>query len=153
MENDNTMSVGDSVNEVIVHATPHTDGTEGTTPPQLDDGNNNNIREVDMPENQPAEIIDVDADDTADGQQEDPTGDNPGENTYQNQDGVYNTTDVIAATAAEDMTKYRAAGDNPEGSIEVEDADDEDDDNGSDDYADNVMGVDVRYPRSKSNHK
>ena len=65
VETDNTVSARDSINVGIVRGTPHTDGMEGTAPPLL--ANNDDIKEVDMPENEPAEIIDVDADDTADG--------------------------------------------------------------------------------------
>ena len=51
------------------------------------------------------------------------------------------------------MTKDREAGDNPKGSIKVEDVDDEDYGNEIDDDTHNVMGVDGRYPKNKRNQK
>ena len=83
MANDNTMDAGSSDNAGIVHGTPHTDDMEGTFPPLLADDKNNNIKEVNIPENKPAEIIYVDADDATD-KQEYPTDYNPGDNPSQN---------------------------------------------------------------------
>ena len=74
-----------------------------------------------MPENEPVRIINVDSDDSTDGNHEGPTGDNPIENLSHNQYGVSNTVDVTAAASAKDITTERAARDNPEGGIKVED--------------------------------
>ena len=57
-----------------------------------------------MPENEPAEIIDVNADDTTNGEQEDPNDENPSDNPYQNQYGVSNTTYATAAKSSEETT-------------------------------------------------
>ena len=141
VENENTMDARASENSGIVHGTPHTDGMEGTAPPLLADDENDDIKEVDMPENEPAEIIDVDADDATDGDLKYPTDENPGDNPYQNQDGVSNTEENIATVDDKYTTKDRAAGDKPKGSIKVEDVDDEDDGNDSDDDADHLFDV------------
>ena len=85
MENDNTVATGASSNAGILHGTIHTDGMEGTAPPPLaDNSGDDNIKELDMPENEPAKIIDVGADNATYVEQEDPTGDNPGDKIYQN---------------------------------------------------------------------
>ena len=141
-----------SENSGIVHGTPHTDGMEGTDPSLLAD-NNNDIKVVDMPGNEPVEIINVDTYDATYGQQEDLNDDNTGDKPPKNQCGVSNTDDNTYATDEEDTTKDRAAVDNPKFSIKVEDVDDYDDGNGSDDDADNILGVDGRYPKRKRNHK
>ena len=67
VENDNTVDDGSSANSGIVHGNPNTDGMEGTALPLLADDNDDNITEVDMPENEPAKIIDFDAEDATDG--------------------------------------------------------------------------------------
>ena len=54
----------------------------GTAPLLLADDDDDDINEVDIPENDPAEIIYVDADDATDGEQEDPTDENPSGNPY-----------------------------------------------------------------------
>ena len=136
------MAAGVSVNSGILHGTPNTDDTEGTALPLLANDNYDNINEVDIQENDPAEIIDVNTDNKTDGEKEYPTYENPGDNPSENQDGVSNTAYYTAAKYSEDTTKNRAAGDNPEGSIKVEDVDNEDDINISDDDVENVMGVD-----------
>ena len=61
------MISGDSANVDIFHVTYHTDGTEGSDSPPLA-AYEDNIKEVDMPENEPAEIIDVDAGNATDGE-------------------------------------------------------------------------------------
>ena len=144
VKNYNTMASGASDNADIVHVTPHTDGMQGTAPPVLSDNDDENIKEVDIIENEPAETINVATDNTTGGEQEDLTDYNPGDNSPQNQYGVSNKEYDTATIDSEDTTKYPAAGDNPEGSIKVEDVDTEDDSNISDDDVDNVMGVDDR---------
>ena len=100
VENENTMDAGASSNSCIVNGTHHTYGMEGTVlSPLSDSAADDEFKEVDIPENDPEEIIDVNADDVTDGEQEDPTDENPGDNPIQNQDGVSNTADVTAATA------------------------------------------------------
>ena len=122
VENDNIMVTRSSYNAIIVHGTFHNDGIEGTASPQLAAAaDDDDIKEVDMPENEPAEIIDVSDDDATYEEQEDPTDENPGDNLSQNQDGVSNTADVTAATDSKDTTKDRSDGDNLEGNIKVED--------------------------------
>ena len=70
VENDNNMAAGAVDNGVIVHGTPHTDGMEGTALPPLDaDDNGNNIKEVDITENEPDQITDANAEDETDGYQ------------------------------------------------------------------------------------
>ena len=99
--------------------------------------------------------MNFDTDDPTNGEQEYATDEKPGENPCQNQYGVSNIVDVKSATYAKDTTKDHAArdkyttkdhedGDKPEGSIKVEDVDDEDGGNASDDDANNFMGVDGR---------
>ena len=153
VSNDKTMAAGASTNAGIEHGTPYNDGMEGTTTPLLADNDDDNIKEVDMPGNEPTEIIDDDTDDETNGEQEDPTDQNPGDNSSQKQDGVSNTAYDTPATDEEDTTKDHVAGDNSKGSIKVEDVDDEDDGNDSDDDADNAMGVDIKYPNSIRKHK
>ena len=75
-----------------------------------------------MPGNEPTEITDVDADNSTNGEQEDPTYENPGDKPSPNQDGVSNISD----------STDRTAGYNIEGSIKVEYVDNEDGDNDSD---------------------
>ena len=65
----NTMAAGFSENYIIVHGTPHTDYMEGTAPLPLDDDNNKGIKDVCMPENEPAEITDVDSYNATNGEQ------------------------------------------------------------------------------------
>ena len=145
VENDNTMDAGDSSNAGILHGNTHTDGMEGTAPPLMAAATTyDKIKEVDMPENEPAEIINVDTDDATYGDQEYPTDNNTDENPSQNQDGVSNTEYFIAVTADKDINKDRADRDNSEGSIKIEYVDDEYDGNVSDDDVGNVMGVDGR---------
>ena len=145
VENDNIMVTRCSYNAIIVHGTFHNDGIEGTASPQLAAAaDNDDIKEVDMPENEPAEIINVDTDDATYGDQEYPTDNNTDENPSQNQDGVSNTEYFIAVTADKDINKDRADRDNSEGSIKIEYVDDEYDGNVSDDDVGNVMGVDGR---------
>ena len=151
--NNHTMAAGSSSNAGIVHGTPHTDGTEDTAPPLLADNDDDNIKEVDMPENELAEIIDVDADGATNIYQEYPTDEKPGDNLSKNQDGVSNTSDDIAAEDSEDTNKYRADRYNPKGSIKVEDVDNEDDGDYSDDEDDNLIGVYGRYPKCKRKQK
>ena len=138
VSNDNTMAAGTRSDASIVHGTPQNDVTEGTVPPLLS-YDDNNIKNIDMPENKSMEIIDVDADNATDGEQEDPTDENPGDNPSQNQDGVSNTSDDTAAIYAKDRTKDHVGGDNPKVSIKVEYVDGEYDVNDSDGGSDKVM--------------
>ena len=133
------MTAGTRANASIVHDTPQNDNMESTSPPLLDDNGNNNIKDVDITEKKPAEIIYFDADD-ATNDQEYTTDENPGDNPSQNQDGVSNTVDDIYTTDVKDTTKYCADGDNTEGSIKVEDVDNEDYVNDSDDDANDITG-------------
>ena len=112
------MAAGSSANASIVHDTPHTDGMEGSAPPQLAD-NDDDIKDVDMPENESVEIINVNDDYATNGEKEDPTDHNPGYPPSQKQDGISNTADDTSAIYAEDATKDLAAGDNPKGSIKL----------------------------------
>ena len=121
------MAAGASTNSGIEHGTPYNDGMEGTTTPLLSDNDDDNIKEVDMPGNEPTEKIDDDTDDETNGEQEDPTYYNPGDNPYQNKNDVSNTADDTAATDTKEITKDRAAGDNPEVIIKFKDVDDGDD--------------------------
>ena len=52
------MAAGASTNAGIEHGTPYNDGMEGTTTPLLADNDNDNIKDVDMPGNEPTVIID-----------------------------------------------------------------------------------------------
>ena len=106
-----------------------------------------------MPENEPAEIFNVGADDATNGEHEDPTDQNPGDNSSQKQDGVSNTAYDTPATDEEDTTKDHVAGDNSKVSIKVEDVEDEDDANDSDDDADIVIRVGDRYHKCKSKQR
>ena len=126
---------------------------QGTAPPVLSDNDDDNIKEVDIIENEPAETINVAADNKTNGEQDNLTDYNPGDNPPQNQYGASNKEYDTATIDYEDTTKYPAAGDNPEGSIKVEYVDDEDDGNEIKDGADNAMGVDLRYPKCNGNQK
>ena len=117
--NENTVASGVSANAGILHGNPHTGSMEVTALPLLVD-NDNNIKELDMIENEPKWIFNVDADNATDGYQEDPTDDNPGDNRSQKQYGVSDKADDTDATDSKDMTNYREARDNPECSIKVE---------------------------------
>ena len=66
VSNYNTMAAGASANASIVHGTPHTDVMEGTALSLMSD-NNDSIKDMYTPENDPAEIIDSDTDDKNDG--------------------------------------------------------------------------------------
>ena len=61
------MSAGASTNVGILHETPYTDVMGGTASHLLDHNDDDDIKEVDMSENEPVEIIDIDADNVTDG--------------------------------------------------------------------------------------
>ena len=99
------MSAGASTNVGILHETPYTDVMGGTASHLLDHNDDDDIKEVDMSENEPVEIIDIDADNVTDGQQEYPTDENLSDNPSKNQYGVSNTVGDTAATSTKDTTK------------------------------------------------
>ena len=73
------MAAGASNNAVIVYDTTHTDGIKGNALlPLAAAAVANNMKEVDIQENEPAEIIDVDDDNQTDGDQENSTDENLG---------------------------------------------------------------------------
>ena len=146
------MISGYSASDGIVHGTPHTDSMEGTDLPSMD-ADDDNTKEVDMSENGPEEIIDVDTDASTDGEQEDPNDGNPCGNLSKNQDRFSNKSDVTSATAAKDTNKYHADGDNPEGIIKVGDLENVYYGNNSENDENNAMLVDGSYTKCKKNHK
>ena len=102
-----------------------------------------------MPQNETIEIINVDAESDGGKNQEDQY-ENPVDTLSQNQDNVPNTTTTSVITAVDDTSDEHTAGGNPNGAVQVEDVEE---DNDGDDASDNkydgniTKGVDNRYPR------
>ena len=132
VEGDNSAA---SANANILH---------GTSTANDKKNEDNNIEEVDIPPNEPTELINVDSGSDRDHNQEE-QDDNPVDNLSKNQDNIPNTTAIPVTTAIDDYT----AGDNPNGAVEMKDA--EEDDNGdaasdSEDDEYSTKEVDNRYP-------
>ena len=105
---DNAAAAAASANENILH---------GTSTANDDKNDDNNTKEVDMPPNEPTELINVYA--WSDGyHNQEEQDENPVDKLYQNQDNITNTTAMPDTTDINDRT----AGDNPNGAVEMEDA-------------------------------
>ena len=109
--------------------TPPFIGTGGT--PESATGDNNkdeddNIEEVDITQSDPTEIINVDA--GSDGEQNQKYQDeNPVNTSSQNQDNVPDTNAMPVITSVDDKADDCTYGDNPNGTVEVEDVEKDDD--------------------------
>ena len=103
----NAAEAAASANAVILHGNPTTED---------DKSEDDNIKEVDMPQNDPTEIINVDAGSDGKNPQEE-QDENPVDTLSQNQDNVPNTNAMPVITAVNDCT----AGDNPNDAVEMED--------------------------------
>ena len=139
---DNASAAAASANANILH---------GTSTANDDENDDNNTEEVDMPPNEPTELINVYAWSNGYHNQEEQDG-NPVDKLYQNQDNITNTTAMPDTTDINDRT----AGDNLNGAVELEDYEEENDGNDASDTEDDdnsTNGVDNRYPRRNCNKK
>ena len=102
---DNSAAAAVSANAGILHGTPTADD---------DEAEDDDIKEVDMPQNEPTELINVDAGSNEEQNQED-QDESPVDTLSQSQENVSNTTDMPGITAFNDRT----AGDNPNGTVEM----------------------------------
>ena len=140
MAGNNAVADSASANAGILHGNPTADD---------DKDEEDDIEEVDMPQNEPKEIINVDV--GSDGEQKQEGQDeNPVDTSSQNQDNVPNTTYIPVITDVDDTAYDRTAEDNPNGAVEVEDVEKDDDgDDASDnkDEDDSTKGVYNRCPR------
>ena len=125
-----------SANANILHGTPTANN---------DEKEDNDIEEVDMPQTSQHNLsmLMQGAMGTKRKEEQD---ENPVDTLSQNQDNAPNTTAMPVITAVDDQT----TGDKPNGTVEMEDVEEDDDgDDASDSKDDNdsTKGVDNRYPR------
>ena len=139
MAGDNAAVAAASANAGILHGTPTAN---------KDKDEDDNIKEVEMPQNEPAEIINVDAGRNGEQNQE-VKDENPVNTSSQNQDVPY-TTAMSVIPAVDDTADDRTSGDNPNSAVEVEYVEEENYGNNASDNKDDgnsTKGVDNSYPR------
>ena len=106
---DNTDAAAASANAVILNGTPTTED---------DEDEDDNIEKVDMPQNEPTEIINVDAESDGEQNQEEQY-EKPVDTLSQNQDNVPNTTYMLVITDFDATADDNTSGDNPNGAVKV----------------------------------
>ena len=102
---DNVAAAGASANKGILHGTLTDDNNEAE---------DDDIEEVDMPQNDPTELINVDAGSNEEQNQEDQDG-SPVDTLSQSQENVSNTTAMPVITAVNNRT----AENNPNGAVKM----------------------------------